>query len=129
MSTTEEDTLKSINLKTLLTLLTLFGILATTAGAWFVQSHRVEVLEATVAKHEEILDSPRYTLADDQRRMESFSATFSKELDRRGNWMEGHDKFRLETVKTTADTSANIREIKSLIISMKTDIESIKKKE
>lgn len=129
MTTTDEDTLKSINLKTLLTLLTLFGILGTTAGAWFVQSYRVEALEAKVKKHESILDSPRYTLEDDQRRMESFSSTFSKELDRRGNWMDGHDTFRLETVKTTAETSANIREIKNLIISMKTDIESLKEKE
>jgi len=134
MSESEEITLNKINLRTLFILLGIVSVLATTAGTWFVNSYRLNELEEgrsldrdRITRIEKLLTEPRYTLGDDERRMKDFAATFMGELERRGVWMDGIDTFRISTIKTTAETNANIREIKNLVISMKDDIEEIKK--
>jgi hypothetical protein len=55
MSTQEERTLKSIDLKTLLSLLGILGVIVTSAGAWFVQAHRVTELEELETRLDNIL--------------------------------------------------------------------------
>jgi uncharacterized protein (DUF342 family) len=133
MSTDEESQLKSINLKTLLTLIGIVTTIAGTSGAWYLMQYRVEQLEevidlekARVSRLETQLSAPRFTLEDYEIRTNAFRESIIKELDRSSKWMSSHDSFRLETVKATAETSANVREIKSLLISLKTEIETLK---
>ena len=144
MNEQETDTLNAINLKTLLTLLGIIGILAGVAGTWFVLGHRVTEIEnnrasekqerkeqrefdmARVALLENALAKPRYTLDDDEKRMAAFRDATFKEFDRRGRWMESHDEFRIDTVKSSAETAAGIRELRAILIDMKSDINAIK---
>lgn len=133
MSDSEEATLRSINLKTFMALIGIVGIIATTGGVWFITKYRVDQIEKfnqeeaqRVDKIEALLAKPRFTLEDYEIRTQAFRDSVLKELDRRAGWMKGHDSFRLETVKTGAETAANLREIKNLVTAIKSDLEKLK---
>lgn len=127
MSKSEEVMLKSVNLKSILTLIGIIAIIATTGGVWYLTQYRVGRIEEDLVVVKEALRRPSFTVEDFELRSNSFQQSVVKELDRRADWMAVQDEFRLETIKTNAETAASIREIKSILLELKKDVSTIKK--
>ncbi len=123
-----------VNLKVLLGLLTLAGMLVTAGGSIYVALHRIGAVEARVAEQAAELEdlagqlrAPRYTLDDDERRTSDlrrewavFYDNIRDELDDRKEWMDGMNAFVRETTAFVAETRASTREIHNLLSRIET---------
>ena len=119
----EQGAITSINLRTLWILICILGVFAGVVGSWYIQREKTNTLEKKFKETVKLLDEikdftrqPRYTLADDEKRMSYFIDKYDKELDRRDRWMRGQDEFKLDTIKTQAELLGTIREIKRLLV-------------
>lgn len=61
----------------------------------------------------------RYTLQDDEKRMGTFSEIYRRDSDRRQEWMDDQNKFRMQMVEFAAETRHATTEMRGLIKELK----------
>ena len=133
MTEEENRKIKAIDLKTFLTLLPVFVILAGGVGGYFIQGYRVgenaEDVKATLAlakSNQALLAQPRFTLEDYTRMESSKAASNQKELDRRAVWMQSQDEFRRKAEQAIISTSKDVESIKGLVSELKDEFKKSK---
>lgn len=103
-------------------LVTLLAIL----GTAFVAYYRIGQLEKNQEKYEDrfikvedSLRAPRYTLEDDEKRMSAWTDLHQREMDRRAQWMDEQNKFRIQMVEFATESRAAIKELRGLVEELK----------
>ena len=91
---------------------------------------RVDRVEQKVETNSLNLAVPRYTLDQSNERMEARDKVHREErredraeifgrINRHEEWMAEYDEFRRNQIRTQSETSADIREIKTLLLTLK----------